>query len=70
MKDPTENVSVAMPSNLLAVLDHFCREMDLSRSQAINRATRLYIGTKLVKTNSFWDKVYQELVNNGKLEEL
>lgn len=44
-KEPTENISVSMPMTLLAILDYYCRENDLNRSQAVNRAVRLYLGT-------------------------
>ena len=36
--EPTENVSVSVPITLLAITDHFCKEADLTRSQAFNRA--------------------------------
>ena len=34
--EPTENVSVSVPISLLAITDHFCKEADLTRSQAFN----------------------------------
>ena len=34
--EPTENVSVSVPITLLAITDHFCKEADLTRSQAFN----------------------------------
>ena len=34
--EPTENVSVSDPISLLAITDHFCKEADLTRSQAFN----------------------------------
>jgi metal-responsive CopG/Arc/MetJ family transcriptional regulator len=68
--EPTENVSVSVPISLLAITDHFCKEADLTRSQAFNRAIRLYLGTKFSKQPSFWAKVYNELVETGKIKDL
>ncbi|MFA6290140.1 MAG: hypothetical protein WC637_00085 [Victivallales bacterium] len=66
-KEPTENISVTMPINLLQILDHFCCECDLNRSQAIARAVRLYVGTKIAKTPAFWDREYHRLQEEGKI---
>lgn len=68
--DATENISITMPMNLLAILDHYCRENDLNRTQTINRAVRLYLGTKRARECSFWDAEYQRLVKEGKIKEL
>ena len=53
--------------NLLAVLDNYCAEADLNRSQAVNRAVRLYLGTKLAKQPEFWAREYDRLQTKGKL---
>jgi metal-responsive CopG/Arc/MetJ family transcriptional regulator len=66
-KEPTENVSVSVPMCLLPILDHYCSENDLSRSQTINRAIRLYLGTKIAKDPLFWEREYQRLQNEGKI---
>jgi metal-responsive CopG/Arc/MetJ family transcriptional regulator len=65
--NPTENISVTIPAQLLAVLDAFCTENDLSRSQMVNRAIRLYLGTKIAKTNEFWAEVYTRMEREGKV---
>jgi len=69
-KEPTENVSISMPMNLLQILDHICCTDDLTRSQAVNRAVRLWIGSKLIKDPAFWDREYTRLQSEGKLQEL
>ena len=66
-KEPTENISVSMPMTLLQILDYYCRENDLNRSQAVNRAVRLYLGTKRARECSFWEAEYQRLQAEGKL---
>lgn len=66
-KEPTDNISITMPMNLLAVLDHYCAEADLNRSQAVNRAVRLYIASKLTKQPEFWAREYARLDAQGKL---
>lgn len=65
--EATENVSITMPISLLHILDHFCREADLNRSQTVNRAIRLYLGTKISKECSFWEEFYQKLQKGGKI---
>lgn len=67
VKEPTDNISITMPMNLLAVLDNYCAEADLNRSQAVNRAVRLYLGTKLAKQPEFWAREYDRLQTKGKL---
>jgi len=67
VKEPTDNISVTMPMNLLAVLDHYCAEADLNRSQAVNRAVRLYLGTKIAKQPEFWAREYARLDAKGKI---
>jgi metal-responsive CopG/Arc/MetJ family transcriptional regulator len=67
IKEPTENISVTMPINLLSILDNFCHESDLNRSQAVCRAVRLYIGTKIARTPAFWQEQYQKLQEQGKI---
>lgn len=68
--EPTENVSITMPMNLLHILDYYCRENDLNRTQTINRAVRLYLGTKRARECSFWETEYKRLVEEGKIKEL
>ena len=67
VKEPTDNISITMPMNLLSVLDHYCSEADLNRSQAVNRAVRLYLGTKIAKQPEFWQREYARLEQKGKL---
>lgn len=67
VKEPTDNISITMPMNLLAVLDNYCAEADLNHPQAVNRAVRLYIGTKLAKQPEFWAREYDRLQAKGKL---
>lgn len=66
-KEPTDNISITMPMNLLSVLDHYCAEADLNRSQAVCRAVRLYLGTKIAKQPEFWQREYARLDSQGKL---
>jgi hypothetical protein len=62
-----ENVTVSLPSSILAMLDHYCHEKDLTRSQAIGRAARLYLATKITQSATFWDEAYQKMTEHGKL---
>lgn len=66
-KEPTENISVTITMNMLSILDYYCHQNDLTRSQAINRATRLYLGTSIAKDPSFWEREYQRLEDEGKI---
>lgn len=66
-KEPTENISVTIPINLLTILDLHCCDADLNRSQAVNRALRLYLGTKIAKDNGFWEREYHRLQSEGKI---
>jgi len=66
-KEPTENISVSIPMNLLAVLDYYCVEADLNRSQAVNRAVRLYLSSKIAKSNDFWTREYNRLMEESKI---
>ena len=66
-KEATDNVSVTMPISMVEILDHHCCQNDLNRSQAINRAVRLYLGTKIAKDPSFWEREYQRLQDEGKI---
>ena len=65
-----ENISVSIPEKLLSILDMYVRELDLDRSQIVTRAVRLYLATKIAKSNPFWEKVYQEFAETGKIQEL
>jgi len=67
MKGSTENISITLPASLLEMLDAMCAEADLNRSQAVGRAVRLYLASKLTKDLSFWDREYQRLQAEGKL---
>jgi len=66
-KEPTENISVSVPISMVEILDHFCCQNDLNRSQVINRAIRLFLGTKIAKDPAFWDREYQRLQAEGKI---
>lgn len=66
-KESTENISVSIPMNLLAILDHYCSVADLNRSQTVNRAIRLYLATKIAKDNSFWSREYNRLMEESKI---
>jgi len=66
-KEPTENISITVPMYILPILDMYCGEHDLSRSQTVNRAIRLYLGTKKAKDPEFWQQEYQRLQKEGKI---
>jgi len=66
-KEPTENISITVSMGLLSILDYFCKEADLTRSQAVNRAIRLYISSKIAKENSFWERIYARFEKEGKI---
>lgn len=66
--EPTENISITMPMNILAILDSYCAEADLNRSQTITRAVRLYLATKIAKAPAFWDQYYNNLQEEGKTQ--
>ena len=68
--EPTENVSITMPISLHAILKFYCHENDLNLTQVLNRATRLYLGTKRARECSFWEAEYNRLVKEGKIKEL
>ena len=66
-KEPTENVSVTIPISMVSILDHFCCQNDLTRSQATTRALRLYLGASMAKEPAFWEREYQRLQEQGKI---
>lgn len=66
-REPKENISITIPMTMLPLLDLHCRENDLERSQVINRAIRLYLGTKIAKLPGFWEREYHRLETEGKI---
>lgn len=70
MQHITAAVTINIELTLLAILKYYCRENDLSMTQVLKRAARLYLGTKRAKEASYWAQEYQRLVNEGKIKEL
>ena len=66
-KNPTENISIVIDSNVLSIIDHLSCQLDLSRSQIINRAAKLYLCTQLTKEPAFWETEYRRLQDEGKI---
>lgn len=66
-KVATENISVTVPIDLLELFDLYCSEADLNRSQAVNRAIRLYLATKICKEPTFWQEQYKRFQDKGKI---
>jgi hypothetical protein len=56
-----------MPYQLVALVDQHCKDADLTRSQMIGRAVRLYLASKIAKDNVFWIEQYQKAEEAGKL---
>lgn len=51
-ENPTETISISVPSNLKALLDEFCNRRELNRSQVATIALRKYIAGEVHQ----WDK--------------
>ena len=64
-KIATENISVTIPIDMLELFDLYCHEADLNRSQAVNRAIRLYLATKVCKEPKFWQEQHKRLHDKG-----
>lgn len=68
--DLMENVSITIPVSLLEIADEFCRRSDLTRSQMVGRAIRLYLGTKISRHPLFWKELSAGFEAEGKIKYL
>lgn len=55
----TENITVAVPSDLLQLLDDLCVRKDLHRTQVVVRAVKMYLAVEASRDCSFFSTLYQ-----------
>ncbi len=65
----TENVTVALPCDMLEVLDILCSRYDLNRSQIIKRSLKLWLSVEFSKDCSSFEILYEIFKEgqNGKI---
>ena len=59
---PKESASISFEISVLSVLDKYCFDNCLDRSQVVQRAVQFFLaGTKAVNNRPLWEEEYQKL---------
>lgn len=69
-KNGKEGITVSLDADLIAVIDYVAGRLDVSRSQFIKDASKMYIAVQLSEQPEFWDRVYHGVNNRTKQKQI